>query len=87
MHKIQIHVIGSKVLQRCSDALLDALVPWVVQLGGQEDLLAGHAGGLDAAADFSLVAVGKGSVDVAVARAESRLNGFLYLIGAGLPRA
>lgn len=60
-------------------------MPGVVELGGQPDLLAGHARGLDALPDLLLIAVGKGGVDVAVARAQSVLNGDGDLVGLALP--
>lgn len=47
VHEIQVNVIGSERLQGRVNSLLDSLVPWVVQLGGQPDLLAGDAGVLN----------------------------------------
>lgn len=61
-------------------------MPGVVELGGEEDLVACDAGSLDAIADLLLVAVGEGGVDVAVAVAEGGLDGVLDLVGLGLPR-
>jgi hypothetical protein len=70
--EIQVDVVGAQVLERGVDALGDALVPWVVQLGGEPDLAAGYAGGLDAGADFGLVLVGEGGVDVAFGEVRNR---------------
>lgn len=65
VNKVQVDVIGTQVLERGVNALSDALVPWVVELGGEPDLAAGDAGGLDSDTDFGLVLVGEGCVDVA----------------------
>lgn len=63
--EVQVNVVSTQVLEGGVDALGDALVPWVVELGGEPDLLTGNAGGLDSDTDFRLVLVGEGSVDVA----------------------
>lgn len=85
--QIQVDVVGAQVLEGVVNGLGHALVVRVVELGGQPDLVAGHAGGLDAVADFLLVAVGGGSVDVAVTSLEGGLDGSVDLVGLGLPRA
>lgn len=59
MHEIQVDVIGVERLQRGSDSLLDALVPWVVQFGGQPDLTSRHTGIFDSLANLCLIAVGE----------------------------
>ena len=59
----------------------------VVELRGEEDLLAGHARALDSLADLALVAVRGRGVDVAVARAERDLDGLLDRAGLRLPGA
>lgn len=87
MHKIQIQVIRLQRLQGRSQPLSDVLVPWVIKLGGEPDVLARDARGLDAVADLLLVAVGVGSVDVAVAGAQGGFNGDGDLVGLGLPGA
>ena len=81
MHEVKVDVVGLEVLERGGDALFDALVPWVVKLGGNPDLLTGDTRVLDAETDLSLVAVGQGSVDVAVTSEESGLDGFANLVG------
>ncbi|KAH0238702.1 Aldo/keto reductase, partial [Aureobasidium melanogenum] len=65
---VGIDVVGLEVLERRGNALLDALVPGVVKLGGNPDVLAGNAGVLDTKTDLVLVAVGKSSVNVTVPR-------------------
>ncbi|KAG9680308.1 Aldo/keto reductase, partial [Aureobasidium melanogenum] len=82
---VQIDVVGLEVLERRGNALLDALVPGVVKLGGNPDVLAGNAGVLDTKTDLVLVAVGKSSVNVTVAGEESSLDGLANLVGLGLP--
>ena len=85
MHKVKVDVVGLEVLERRGDALFDALVPWVVKLGGDPDLLTGDTRVLDTETNFGLVAVGEGGVDVTVASEESGLDGFANLVGLGLP--
>lgn len=63
--EVQVDVVSAQVLERGLNGLWDALVPWVVELGGEPDLLTGDAGGLDSDTDFGLVLVGEGCVDVA----------------------
>jgi hypothetical protein len=63
------------------------LVAVVVELGGQPDLLAGNARGLDACANVLLIAVGGSGVNVLVAGLEGGLHGVSDLIGGRLPGA
>jgi hypothetical protein len=65
MDQVEIHVIRAQGLERGLDALLHALVPWVIQLGGEPDFRAWDAAVLDAGADFGFIAVSEGGVDVA----------------------
>jgi hypothetical protein len=60
-------------------------MPGVVQLGGEPDLLAGHAGILDTGTDFGLVAVSQRGVNVAVASQERIADSDTDLIRLGLP--
>ena len=53
----------------------------VVELGGDVELVARDAGGLDRGPDLGLVAVHLGGVDVAVAHLERLLDGPLRLLG------
>lgn len=87
MHKVQINVIQPQVLQRRVNGLGHALVPGVVELGGDPDVGAGHAGVADGGADLGLVAVGEGGVDVAVAVGEGGEDGVVDLVGGRLPGA
>ena len=81
MHEVKVDVVGLEVLERGGDALFDALVPWVVKLGGDPDLLTGDTRVLDTETNLSLVAVGESSVDVTVTSEESGLDGFANLVG------
>lgn len=85
VHEVQVDVVGAQVLERALEGLRSALVPGVVELGGEPDFLARHARRPDALADLLLVAIGKGSVNVAVASPEGGLDGLLDLTGLGLP--
>jgi hypothetical protein len=85
MHQIQVDIVDTKRFQRAVNPLLHALVPRVVELGRQPDLLAGDAAVLDAAPDLSLVAVGQRRVNMAVAGAQGDLDRLLDLVGGGLP--
>lgn len=67
VHQVEVNVGGIQVLERRIDSLGDMLVPVVVQLGGEPDLLAGNAGGLDTLANLLLVTVGICGVDVSIA--------------------
>ena len=57
MHEEQIHVIGPEGFQRGVNALRDAVVPCVVELGGQPDLVAWYARRLDTGANLGLVTI------------------------------
>lgn len=85
VHQVQVDVVSAELGQAVGDGFGDALVVGVVELGGQPNLVAGHARGLDALADFLLVAVGGGSVNVTVAGLEGSLDGGTDLSGLGLP--
>jgi hypothetical protein len=84
-HKVQVDVVKAQALQRAVDTLLHALVPWVVELGGDPDLLTRNAGILDALTNLLLVAICQGSVNVAVASLEGRLDSVANLTRLGLP--
>jgi hypothetical protein len=84
-HEVQVNVVDAKGLQRAGNALFDALVPWVVELGGDPDLLAGNTRVLDTLANLLLVAVGKSCIDVAVAGLERSLDGFANFTRLRLP--
>jgi hypothetical protein len=55
VHEVEVEVVGAEVLEGDVEALLDAVVVRAPKLGGEEELLAGDAGRLDALADLLLV--------------------------------
>lgn len=57
VHEVEINVVNTERLQGRVNSLLNALVPWVVELSCEPDLLAGNARVLDATSDFGLIAV------------------------------
>ena len=67
MHQVQIDIVNTQILERLVDALRNPLVPLVVELGGEPDLVAGHARVANTSTDLGFVAVGPGGVNVAVA--------------------
>ena len=81
MHQVQVDVVNTEILERRGDALFDALVPWVVELGCDPDLLTGDTRVLDTLADLGLIAVCESSVNVAVSGKESGLDGLADLVG------
>lgn len=84
-HQVEVDVVSAEGLEGRLNALLDALVPWVVKLGGDPDLLTGDTRVLDTETDLVLVAVGKSSVNVPVASEESGLDGVADLVRLALP--
>jgi hypothetical protein len=80
-HEVQVNVVEAKALERRGNTLLDLLVPWVVQLCSDPDLLTGNAGVFDALTDLLLVAVGKSGIDVAVTTLKSGLYCIADLTG------
>ena len=85
MHQVQVNVVHTEILQGRGKAILDAVVPGVVELGGEPDLLTRDTGVADTGANLGLVAVGQGSVDVTVARLQGILDSHAHLVGLGLP--
>lgn len=57
MHEVEVHIIRLQILQRGRDSLGDTLVPRVVKLRGDPDLLTRNAGVLDSLANFGFVSV------------------------------
>lgn len=64
MDEVEVDVFDTQAFQAGGDSLLDTLVPWVIELGGDPDLLTRNTGVLDAQTDFLLVSVGEGTVDM-----------------------
>lgn len=58
VHQVQVDVVDAQIFEGGVDAVLDEVVPGVVQFGGDPDLVARHAGIFDAGADLGFVAVG-----------------------------
>ena len=100
MHEVEVDVVGFEILQRRLDALLDPLVPWVIQLGGEPDLATRNARVDNALSDFGLISVRKRAeelvrgmkvragytrVDMSVAGLQSNFDSLTDLIGSGLP--
>jgi hypothetical protein len=85
VHEVKVDVVGLEVLERRGDTLFDALVPGVVKLGSDPDLLTGDTRVLDTETNLSLVAVGESSVNVTVTSEESGLDSLANLVGLGLP--
>lgn len=77
VHEVEINIVETKVFQGSVDTLGDALVPGVVEFGGDPDLLARYARSSNSFADFGFVTVGKGRVDISVAYGD----GMLYCLG------
>lgn len=84
-HQVKINVVNAQTLQRAVDTLFDALVPRIVELGGDPNLLARHARVFDALTNLLLVAISQSSVDVAVASLEGSLDSAADLAGLRLP--
>jgi len=84
-HQVKVDVVNTEGLERRVDTLFDALVPRVVELGGDPDLLTWDTRVLDTLTDLVLVAVSKSSVDVTVSSEESSLDGEADLVWLGLP--
>ena len=81
MDEVEVDIFHIEGLERRANALFHALVPWVVELGGDPDLLTWHTRVLDTLSDLVLVAVSKSSVDVPVAGLQCGGDGFADLIG------
>jgi len=81
VHEVQINVVDTQRLQRGVNTLVDPLVPWVVELGGDPDLLSRNPRVLDPLADLSLISIGKSCVDVSVSLPERVLYGLRDFVG------
>jgi hypothetical protein len=60
VHEPEVEVVRAELGERLLESLLGAALVGVVELGGEEEGLAGDARGLDALADLLLVLVGRG---------------------------
>ena len=66
MHQVQVNVVRVQRLQRRGDTLLDHVVPRIVELRGNPDLISGNTAVLDPLPNFVLIAVCECCVNVAV---------------------
>lgn len=82
MDQVEVDIVGSKTLQGAVDAVLHAMVPGVVQLGSEPDLVSWYTRVLDSAADFGFIAIRKSGVDVAVSGSERILDCLLDFVWA-----
>jgi hypothetical protein len=85
VHQVQIDIINTQILKRRLNALLNLVVPSVVQLGGKPDLFTGHARVANTSTNLGFIAVGQSCVDVAVTLQQGILDSLADLIGLGLP--
>lgn len=85
VHQVKVDIVNAQVLEGGRNAILDPVVPGVVELGGNPDLVAGHARIANAGTNFGFVAVGQGCVNVTIALQQGVLDGHADFIGLGLP--
>lgn len=85
VHEEEVEVVEPKVLERVFDAELHLVVVQLKQLAGHKNFRTGHATQLDALADFALVLVRPGAVNVAIARLEGRAHSIADLARWRLP--
>lgn len=85
MHKIKIHIVDAQRLQRTVKALVDALMPRIIEFRRDPDLISWDARILDAKPDFLLVFVCQCGVNVPVAFLKSNFDGFADLAWRTLP--
>lgn len=87
MHQIQIHVVGTKVLQSLVQSRLHIFrgMLGIPELSGDEDIFSGYAGLANTLADLSLVAVDGCTVDVSVPFLQSTFDCTLDLFRCSLP--
>src|SRR5687767_1765728 len=85
VHQVQIHIVHSKVLQTFVYGLENSVMPIIIQLRGQPDLLTRNTGGPDSLPDLLLVSIGKGCVYMPVATPECPFHSHLNRARLGLP--
>ena len=83
MHEEQVDVVGAQVFERLGDGCGGALwlVVGVVDLGGEENLLARDSGGVERGSNLGLVAVHLRGVDMAVPDLEGAADGVVGVLG------
>lgn len=85
VHEIQVDVIRAQRLQGRVNALSNTLMPWVIKLSRQPDLLSWDSGIFDPASNFGLVAICKSGIDVSVSFSQGNFHSLLNLVRPGLP--
>lgn len=78
--KVEVDIVEAKVLEGGVNALGDTVVPGVVKLGGNPDLLARDTRVPDTLSNLGFVAIGKGTNDGFVRLSSSRLSGKWWLL-------
>lgn len=66
VYEIEIDVVQAQALKRRVDALGNAVVPGVVELGGDPDLLTGNARVADTITNLCLIAISQGTAIVSI---------------------
>lgn len=66
VHQVEIDIVQAKALKGRINALRNTVVPGVIQLGGNPDLIAGDARISDTGTDLSFVAVCKSTKSASV---------------------
>jgi hypothetical protein len=79
VYKIEVDVIGSQSLQRLVDGFGDTTLIGVVELCGQEDLVSGYTGCLDASAHFTLISIRSCCVDMTISMLQRSLDSLFDL--------
>lgn len=87
VHEVQIDVISAESGKALAQGASNVLVVDIVEFGGEPNLLARHARGLNTSPDLCFVAVGSRRIDVPVAVAKSSFYRGLHLIRARAPGA
>jgi hypothetical protein len=85
VHQVEIDIVNAQILEGGLNALLNLVMPGIVQLSSEPDLVAGHARVTNTSTNFGFVAVGQGRVNVTIALQEGILDSLPDLIGLGLP--
>lgn len=71
MHQEEVNVVQSKVFDRQFETIRNTVVPGVVELGGDPDLLPGNARVTDTLSHFGLVAISQST---------NIVNGYLFML-------
>lgn len=66
MHQVEINVVHTQALQGRVNAFRNAVVPGVVELGGNPDFLTGNARVTNTIANLGLIAVSQGTIPLSI---------------------